>query len=187
MLHRTISIQYWSTVLSSLALMTALTTFTPTLSHAIPVAGDYIFTSGLVGGFTSDGTQVTKYLVFMEGTGYAYGSPGPDNPSIPFIVKNDQTSFDLFDETRREASISLLWDTLLATHNRWGEGPQGPDPSIDPLMVISSLTRAFNYRLVNTVPEPSVVILLGVGLLVLIGYSRQQRRQAELQAGHAAR
>lgn len=95
-----------------LGLCLAVSAITPTTSHAIPSAGDYIFTSGLTGTFTSDGTQLTKWSITDPGN-FLW-----ETQSTPGIDLNDTTSFRI-GTLDANNNLSILWPSNAFS---WVEG-----------------------------------------------------------------
>ena len=66
--HHTKHLSSVLAVLLGFALVCGVTTITPATSHAIPVAGDYTFTSGFTGTFTSNGNALTVWSFSVPST-----------------------------------------------------------------------------------------------------------------------
>lgn len=132
-------------------------------TYAIPVAGNYVFTNGLGGTFTSDGTQLTAWNIttLLSSTVFC-------NACGQVTSFNDPSSFQTIDNSiTPNEELSLSW-----ANNGWG------------LLQETQSTGTFAYKAKTAgVPEPSVVLLLSGGLLALALYGRQQRRQTGLQVG----
>ena len=145
-----------------LGLCLAVSAVTPTTSHAIPSAGDYTFTSGLTGTFTSDGTQLTKWSITDPGN-FLW-----ETPSTPSIDLNDTISFRI-GTLDANNNLSILWPLNMFT---WVEGG------------VIQAARSFAFAPnTQTVPEGTMIWLLALGLLALLGYDRRQRRQVGVQVG----
>ena len=64
MMHRLKRVSQKAAVaLVGLSLLGGVAVVAPTQSYAIPVAGEYAFTSGLSGTFTSDGSKLTAWNI----------------------------------------------------------------------------------------------------------------------------
>lgn len=156
----------WAALLG-LALVFGVTTITPATSHAIPVAGDYAFTSGFTGTFTSNGNAVTIWSFSVPSTIVLWTD---SDPSVR-PTTNDNT---IFFAATQAGDVRIDWssNSFTARLNLTAGG-------------IGSFDGPFSYQLATngTVPEPSSVVLAGVGLLLLLGYGWRQRRHAGLQVG----
>lgn len=131
-------------------------------SHAIPIAGSYVFTNGLTGTFTSNGSQLTAWnitlssltsTVFCQGCGLQVQT---NSPSL-FATMNKSVT--------PNEELSLGWG-----NNSWS------------LQLETLESGTFAYKATTAgVPEPSVVLLLASGLLALSLYGWRQQRQPKLQ------
>ncbi len=159
----------------ALALCLSAYILNPTPASAIPSAGDYVFTSGLTGTFTSSGTQLTSWN---------FTDPINDIPWLSAFspLSNNETSF--FNEifatliggglpgTFLNSSILINWVT-----NEFRATLQTDrfSPPID-----AATEGPFSFRLDsgagNPVPEPSTVGLLTIGLLGLLAYEWRRTR-----------
>ncbi len=131
-------------------------------TYAIPVAGNYVFTNGLDGTFTSDGSKLTVWNITTQLSSTIFC-----NACGQLTPLNDSSSFQTIDTSiTPNEEFSLLW-----ANSTWGFTQE------------IQTTGDFAYKLVGTagVPEPSVVLLLSGGLLALALYGRRQRHQAGLQ------
>ena len=153
----------WLAVLCSLPLVLASFAFFPATSQAIPVAGNYLLTSGLTGTFTSDGNKLTAWaitdafnIVWTPTT--TFSSAVLVNGADEFIQGQDQLPLHglIIDWTLNEATSFNIFDFNIST---------------------------ITYKVVSNVPEPSGLALVGLGLGVLALYGVRQRRQTELQVG----
>lgn len=154
-------------VLLGFALVFGVTTITPATSHAIPVAGDYTFTSGVTGTFTSNGNALTVWSFSVPSTIVLWTD---SDPSVR-PTTNDDT---IFFAATQVGDVRIDWssNSFTARLNLTAGG-------------IGSFDGPFSYQLATngTVPEPSSVVLTGVGLLLLLGYGWRQRRHAGVQVG----
>lgn len=131
-------------------------------SHAIPLAGNYEFTNGFTGTFTSNGSQLTAWnftLPSMSSTVFckACGQDTPTNSSSIFVTTNNSVT--------PNEGLSIFW-----SNNSWN------------FQFETLETGTFAYRAKPAgVPEPSVVLLLAGGLLALSLYGRLQGRRPALQ------
>ena len=172
------------TFLIALLAVTALLTLTAPAAHAIPVAGDYVFTSGLTGTFTSDSTQLTAWAIqdpLLSTLILSDTAPPPQNTSA--VDSNNSDAFyryigDLNTGLGEVRFLQVSWmpgfpaDTFTAAHYMDG-------------VPINFSNGPVTFQAVSpgTVPEPSSVALLGLGLIALMGYIRRQQRQAGVQVG----
>lgn len=150
-------------VLTSVTLAFSLGAFlalTPTPAHAIPVQGDYLFTSGLTGTFSSDGSKVTIWD-FIDPFNVHWTAA--DGPSQVFL--NNASFLSLSNKTN---FVVLDWSSFIARV----VGPNGNSATI--FTIDSAQTP---------IPEPSSGLLLLAGLGLLAAYGLRQRRQAGLQIG----
>ena len=154
--------------LMAVSALNALLTIAPPTAHAIPTAGDYVFTSGLTGTFTSTGSSLSAWQI-TDPSGNPYNSLTDtvvDNSPVLFAVK---TGPDF-------PFLQLEWDIS-------GLGNHAFQYVLDSGFASGSLPMTFQAVSSSSVPEPSAVVLLGIGLLALVGYVRRQRHHAELQVG----
>jgi len=146
-------------LLLSLGVLTTIIGLTPTVSYAIPSAGNYSFTSGLTGNFTSDGTQLTVYHI------EALYNTWDSTHSWEIVVQNDSTSFTALTDDKAPClycGVTLYWPT----DHAW--------------VRVGGLSWLDVGQFTYTVPETTSMslIVLGLGLLVLVDYRGRQRRQA---------
>ena len=131
-------------------------------SYAIPIAGNYIFTNGLTGTFTSDGNHLTAWNITIPSLSStvfckACGQDTPTNSSSIFVTINKAVT--------PNEELSLFW-----SNNSWNFQSETLE------------TGTFAYKAKPTgVPEPSVVLLLASGLLALALYGRLQGQRPALQ------
>ena len=131
-------------------------------SYAIPIAGNYTFTNGLTGTFTSDGNKLTAWNITIPSLSStvfckACGLDTPTNGSAIFVTANKAVT--------PNEELSIFWST-----NSWS------------LQLETLESGTFTFK-ANTagVPEPSAVLLLASGLIVLSLYGWQQRRPTAIQ------
>lgn len=131
-------------------------------SEAIPLAGNYTFTNGLTGTFTSDGNQLTAWNISIPSLSTtifckACGQDTPTNSSFIFVTANRSVT--------PNEELSLFWSS-----NSWN------------LQLETLESGTFTYRANTTgVPEPSLVMLLVTGLLAISLYAWQQGRPTAIQ------
>lgn len=137
-----------------LSLMGGAAIVAPTNSYAIPSAGNYVFTSGLTGSFTSNGTSLTVWnIVGPSSTHYLTGST---------ILNNSNT----FTQVVGTKALGISW--LL---NGFGEGGLNP---------LGGTLKSVTYQL--SVPEASTITLILLSLIGLL-FCSWRRRQAGMQIG----
>lgn len=148
-----------------LALVFVATVITPAMSHAISLAGDYIFTSVFTGTFTSDGSALTVWSFSVPSTVVHW------TDSQFFIINaNDSTTFSA---ATQAGDVRIDWtsNSFTARLNLTAGG-------------IGNFAGPFSFQQATngTVPEPSGFGLmgLGLGLLALVDYVWRQRRGAWL-------
>ena len=152
------------TCLLAVGAVSALLTLSPPTAHAIPVSGDYVFTTGITGSFTSNGTKLTAWDFVLDGSAVTWRH---DN-TTQVVLANDGTAWFAQDtQATKEASII------------WGLSAAGIDDLLDR---VTFNTISISYKAAS-VPEPSAGLLLLVGLVMLVGYRWQQQRQTGLQVG----
>ncbi len=131
-------------------------------SYAIPIAGNYTFTNGLTGTFTSDGSQLTAWDITV-----------PSLSSTVFcdacgqqIPTNDISFFHTINKSiTPNEELSISW-----SNNSWS------------LLQETLETGTFDYKgKAAGVPEPSFVMLFASGLLAVFLYGWQQRRRTVFQ------
>lgn len=149
---------YWSLGMGLLLTVVLILTSAP--AEAIPVAGNYLFTSGLSGSFTSNGSSLTAWSIDdLFFNNWSHTIP------LQLVPTNEARNFFTHFSTE---SLAIDW-----VHNEY--------------VSASSLgleLNAFTITSASTpVPEPNSALLLGLGLLLLLGYGWRQRRQAGMQIG----
>lgn len=131
-----------------LGLVGGVAAITPTSSYAIPSAGSYVFTSGLTGTFTSNGTSLTAWDIFgPSSTHYLTGSTLLNTSNV-------------FTQVVGTKALGISW--LL---NGFGEG------SLNPL---GGTLKSVTYQL--SVPEASTIILFSLSLVGLMLFSWRRRQ-----------
>lgn len=144
-------------VLLGLSLMVGVAAVTPTKSYAIPLAGNYAFTSGLTGTFTSDGSKLTGWDIVGPLGGHFVTGSTLFNNSLVFT----QGAIP---------SLAIAWNlnqNILT--GGFTEVKVGALPKVG--------TFAF-----GAVPEASTMVLGALGLVGLFAFS-WRRRQAGCQVG----
>lgn len=155
-------------VVLGLSIFMAGPLMTPAPSHAIPNAGDYTFTSGLTGSFTSDGTALTAWNFFdpTNGPGLIWSSSDLNqvahiNNAVGFLASQPNGTF-------APPTISLGWSGgEFTAFSPLFSPPTGLIPS-----------QGFQYQ---SVPEGSSLWMLVPGLLAVLGYNWMRRRQTGVQ------
>ena len=145
-----------------LGLVLGLQLFTAATAHAIPVQGDYVFTSGLSGTFSSDGSKLTAWNI-IDPNAITWANTNLTQT----VVFNDSSYLGL--QSGTAAQILLDWGRA---HVNGNAGRQ-----------FFSNNFSFIVAPPTAVPEPRSGSLLALGLLALLGYGWRQRRQAGLQIG----
>lgn len=145
-------------VVTVLSLMGEVATLlAPTTSDATPLAGNYVFTSGLTGTFTSDGAKLTAWNI----VGPLGGHFTTDTTAL-----NDS---DLFITLLERPSLSLIW----------------ADQKFFEDTVTGALrTNTFTFSR-TAVPEGSTMVLSVLGLIGVMACS-WHRHQASHQSGQAS-
>ncbi len=129
-----------------------------TPAEAIPVASDYLFTSGLTGTFTSTGSSLSAWEIQFGTLQFSSSSD--------FLFRNE---VDIFETDFFLSFVSLHIDWRV---NRFII----PQASIDSQFLFSPA--------VSSVPEPATGLLVLTGILGFVGYHQwRPRKQNELQAG----
>ena len=131
-----------------LSLMGGVAAVAPTNSYAIPSSGNYVFTSGLTGTFTSNGTSLTAWDIFgPSSTHYLTGGTIFNNSNV-------------FTQVVGTKALGISW--LL---NGFGEGGLNP---------LGGTLKSVTYRL--SVPEASTIMLFSISLLGVILFSWRRRQ-----------
>jgi hypothetical protein len=161
------------------SVFSALLTFaSPLTSHAIPIAGNYMFTSGLTGTFTSDGNQLTTWN-FTDPLDSILPVTWDSSSPLKFVSSNTPTSF-LQEESGRIVGgpgtfflyqVSIDWTSNQFNANRFD------DSFAPPIDEVFNGTYSFAPATGNPVPEPSTFGLLAIGLVTFVAYKRRQAGQ----------
>jgi hypothetical protein len=161
-------------VVLGLVLGLAITAITPSSSHAIPTAGDYIFISGPTGTFTSSGTDLTAWSI-TDLSGKTWSNL--DN-SLTLLANGP----DFFEQTGAPSTLLSPPERIFIS---WTDMTAQISFKIDAGCCRTTAPLSFTYTSVASVPEPTSFALvgLGLGLLLLADYVRRQRRQGGLQIG----
>ena len=159
------------TCLLAVGAVSALLTLSPPTAHAIPVAGDYVFTSGLTGTFTSTGTSLSAWNFGEVGSVLVYNNT---NGSQIVNLNNALQFRAAINPSIQE--IEINWNPLSAP---------GQAGIVDYQNGGQVRPYIYTYTPVTAVPEPPTVVLQGLALavLALMGSIRRQRHQAGLQVG----
>lgn len=153
-------------ILLALFLLPPVLSWTPAPAHAIPTAGDYTFTSGFTGTFTSNGNALTVWTFTVPSTVVLWTD---SEPSVNPPITNDSL---VFSAQTQAGFIKIDWSSNSFTARiNLINGPP------------TDFAGPFGYQRATTgaVPEPSTALLAGLGLLLVLGYGWRQRRQAGLQ------
>lgn len=154
----------------------ALVTLPPAVSHAVPVAGDYVFSAGLAGSFHSNGTFLDSWHMQIPDTAAVFD----DTFSNQVILRNDSQVFwdrnvlpfitvDYFD-------LVIVWPLNFS---------QLSVKLIDREDVVFDHPSIIEYFPTSptAVPEPPSISLLMLAILALLGYGWRKQRQARLMIG----
>lgn len=137
-----------------LSLLGGVAVVAPTASYALPLPGDYVFTSGLTGTFTSDGAKLTAWDI---------AGPLGGHFTTGKTALNDS---DLFITLLERPSLSLIW----------------ADAKFFEDTVTGALsTNTFTFSS-TAVPEASTIILGVLGLVGVMACP-WHRRQCSHQSG----
>ena len=153
--------RYFRSAAVILGLCLSLFILGPTPAQAIPVAGDYMFTSGLTGTFTSDGSQLTQWAI-TDTNSYLWSNT--DVSQLEVLNNSFQFWYNNGDLTR---SINISWSGPSVCNVRGG-GCESPD------------NVPISYQSAS-VTIPGTVGPFALGFLALVAYEWRQRRQAEMQ------
>jgi hypothetical protein len=148
----------------------------PNGSHAIPVAGEYVFISGLTGTFTSDGNRLTAWSIDDPNTDVVWNSANTlqevtSNVDLQFV-----TRFNSGGDTGTTSTLEIVWDDLsFATIIRPNDSNGEEELRIDSGIVAFGPQRA-------SVPEPSSILSALIGVALLAAYTLRQRRMVRAAA-----
>ena len=163
-------------VLTSLTVVSALSALLilPPPSHAIPVAGNYEFTSGLTGTFTSNGTQLTSWS-FTDPLDSLWHITW--NPTVR-TISNNPSLFEQGDFFGGRFGV-LIFNVKIDWNSNHFDARR-LDTTITP-PIDGSLNGIYSFTPAGSpVPEPSTFGLLVAGLVALLAY---KRHHAGLQIG----
>jgi hypothetical protein len=138
--------------------------------HAIPMAGNYAFTSGFTGVFTSDGSKLTAWD-FKDPSNYHWSDRITVDREPIIVHANDANGFGanvhnriLYNEVNLEYGhtnpFAFRYDFV---NNRDDSG-------------IGSGSGMGTFQVNSSVPIPSTFLPFVVGLLILVGYHWRQQR-----------
>ena len=142
----------------------------PNGSAAVPIAGEYVFTSGLTGTFTSDGNQLTAWSIDDPNTDVVWSSANTLQEVTSNIDLQFVTRFDSGGEAGTTSRLELVWDDLSFATIIRPNGSNGEDE-----LRIDSGVIAFDSRRAS-VPEPSSLLSVLMGVALLAAYAMRQRR-----------
>ncbi len=151
----------------------SLLTLSPPAAHAIPAAGDYVFTSLFSGSFTSTGSSLSAWQ-FTTPSGHSFSS------ITDLVHLNDDYTLEVYDSTFIIPGVpfaQITWDST-GFGDSFVQYYVNSSPFIE-----SSYGLTFIPAPSSSVPEPSAGLLLLAGLVMLMGYGWRQQRQAEMQVG----
>ena len=143
----------------------ALLILIPTRSHAVPASGDYVFTSGLTGTFTSTGSVLSLWNM-----GDTVGGGWNNLIDDQTVVTNSRDTFTVTAPFYFTTTYLLL---------QWAADPAATTVQfsmIPNLQGFISGTAGFT-RVSTPVPEGASSGVVVIGLLVLLGYAFKQQRR----------
>jgi hypothetical protein len=153
------------------ALLATVTGLTPSVSYAIPSAGTYEVAGGLSGTFTSTGSSLSQWNFIATPILWRDSNPNEIH------IANDSNTFHAFYQGVR---VIIDWNSI--SNAQFAYTVEASVPTQFPNQFQRVTTQGV-ATIVNNVPEPSGLTLLGlgVGLLAFVDYRWRQRRQAEVE------
>lgn len=142
----------------------------PNGSAAVPIAGEYVFTSGLTGTFTSDGNRLTAWFIDDPNTDVVWNSANTLQEVTSNIDLHFITRFNSGGDAGTASRLEIVWDDLSFATLIRQNGSNGEDE-----LRIDSGVIAFDSRRAS-VPEPSSFLSVLMGIALLSAYAMRQRR-----------
>jgi hypothetical protein len=144
--------------------------------HAIPMAGNYAFTSGFTGIFTSDGSKLTAWD-FRDPSNYHWSDRITVDRNLDILVNaNDANGFSadrlnshLFNRVDLEYSHTNPSAFRYSFFNF--EAPPGS----------TNGSGIGTFHIASSVPIPSTFLPFVAGLLILVGFHWRQQRVRKSQ------
>lgn len=144
--------------------------------HAIPMAGNYAFTSGFTGIFTSDGTKLTAWD-FRDPSNYHWSDRIIiDRNEIVLVHANDANGFGANLHNRHLLNeVDLQYSQTNSSAFRYSFFNFSAPPGNNNGSGIGT------FHVASSVPIPSTFLPFVLGLLILVGYHWRQQRVRKSQ------